>query len=99
MEKRLPIVVVVHLAHLRDHPVKAAELTYTENVSAHGASVISKCAWQPGESVQVTSFKEQVELRGKIVYCRKCSNDRYVVGLTFRECEVTWRTYRTYAST
>jgi len=98
MEKRLPIAVVVHLAHAQDHPVKAAELTYTENVSAHGACVISKRAWQSGESAQVTSFKEQVALRGRVVHCHKCNNDRYVVGLTFQGCEVTWRTYRNYAS-
>jgi len=98
MEKRLPIAVVVHLGDVQDHLVKAAELTYTENVSAHGACVISKRAWQPGEPAQVTSLEELVALRGKVVHCRKCSNDRYVVGLTFQGCEVTWRTYRNYAS-
>jgi PilZ domain-containing protein len=98
MEKRLPIAVVVHLADVQDHSAQEAELTYTENVSAHGACVISNRAWQPGESAQVTSFEEQVALRGKVVHCRKCSNDRYVVGLTFQGCEVTWRTYRNYAS-
>jgi hypothetical protein len=98
MEKRLPIAVVVHLVDVQDHPVKAAELTYTENVSAHGTCVVSKRAWQPGESVQVMSFEEQVALRGKVVHCRKDSNDRYVVGITFQGCEVTWKTYRNYAS-
>jgi PilZ domain len=98
MEKRFAIAVVVHLADVQDDPVNGAELTYTENVSAHGACVISKRAWQPGESAQVTSFKEQRTLRGKIVHCRKCSNDGYLVGLTFQGSEVTWRTYRNYAS-
>jgi hypothetical protein len=98
MEKRLPIAVVVHLACLQDHPVKAAELTTTENVSNHGACVISERAWQPGESAQVTSFTEQVALRGQVVHCRKCSNDRYAVGLAFQGCEVTWKIYRNYAS-
>jgi len=98
MEKRLPIAVVVHLAQVQDHPVKAAELTYTENVSAHGACVISERAWEPGESAQVTSFEEQVALRGRVVHCRKGGNNRFVVGLAFQGCEVTWRTYRNYAS-
>jgi len=98
MEKRLPIAVVVHLTDVQDHPVNAAELTYTENVSAHGTCVISKRAWQAGEAVQVTSFEEQVALRGKVVHCRKSSNDRYVVGITFQRSEVTWKTYRNYAS-
>jgi hypothetical protein len=98
MEKRLPIAVVVHLACVQDHPVKTAELTTTENVSSHGACVISERAWQPGESAEVTSFKEQVALRGKVVHCRKCSNDQYAVGLTFQGSEVTWKVYRNYAS-
>jgi hypothetical protein len=97
MEKRLPIAVVVYFAKIQD-PVNAAELTYTDNVSAYGACVISKRAWQPGESAQITSFKEQSALRGEVVHCRKCSNDRYAVGLTFHGCKVTWRTYRDYAS-
>jgi hypothetical protein len=97
MEKRLPVAVVVHLGDVQDDPVNAAELTYTENVSAHGACVISKRAWQPGEPAQVTSFKEQAALRGKVVHCRKCNNDRYVVGLTFEGCEITWEIYRNYA--
>jgi methyl coenzyme M reductase subunit C len=98
MEKRLHVIVVVHLGDVQDHPVNAAELTYTENVSAHGACVISKRAWQPGEPAEVTSFKEKVGLRGKVVHCRKCNNERYVVGLTFEGSEVTWAMYREYAS-
>jgi hypothetical protein len=60
-----------------------AELTYTENVSADGACVISNRAWQPGELAQVTSFKEQITLQGKVVHSRKFSDDRYAFGLTY----------------
>jgi hypothetical protein len=98
IEKRLPIAVAVHLAGVEDHPVESAELAYTENISDHGACVISRRAWQPGESAQVTPIKEPGALRGKVVHCRKCSNERYAVGLAFQECEVAWRTYRNYAS-
>lgn len=98
MEKRLPIAVVVHLARIQEHPVNAAELAYTENVSAHGACVISSRVWQLGDQAQVTSFKEQITLRGKVVHCRKCSHDRYAVGFAFQGHEVTWTIYRNYAS-
>jgi hypothetical protein len=98
MEKRLPIAVVVHVAGVPENPDNAAELTYTENVSAHGTCVITNRPWQPGELAQVTSFKEQIALRGKVVHCRKCCHDRYAVGLTFQGCDVFWRTYRNYAS-
>jgi hypothetical protein len=98
MQKRLPIAVVVRLLRGEENPGNGAELTYTENISAHGACVISNRAWQPGELAQVISFKEEIALRGRVVHCRKCSNDRYAVGLTFQGREVTWATYRNYAS-
>ena len=100
MEKRLPIAIVVHLASgAQNDPAGAVELTYTENVSAHGVCLVSRSAWRPGERVRVTSFKEHIELRGKVVHCRKCDADRYAVGLTFPEQEVTWSTFRNYAGT
>jgi PilZ domain len=98
MEKRLPIAIVVHLAlGTQDDPVGVAELTYTENVSAHGVCVASRRAWRPGERVRVTSFKEHIELCGTVVHCRKCDAGRYAIGLTFPEQEVTWSTFRNYA--
>jgi hypothetical protein len=98
MEKRLPTVVVVHLARMQDDPVNAAELTYAENISAHGACVISKRVWQPGELTNVTSLEDQSVLQGKVVHCREWSGDRYAVGLAFQRAEVTWKTFRKYGS-
>jgi len=46
MEKRLPIAIVVRLTEAQDQPVNGAELAYTDNVSAHGARVISS---RPGK--------------------------------------------------
>jgi hypothetical protein len=98
IEKRLPIAIVVHLGPgAQNEPAGAVELTYTENVSAHGVCLVSRRAWRPGERVRVTSFKERIELRGKVVHCRKCDADRYAIGLTFPEQEVTWSTFRNYA--
>lgn len=96
MQKRLPVVVVVQFGREQEL-ASAAELTYTENVSAHGACLISNRAWQPGERARVTSCKDHITLHGKVVHCRKCRDDRYAVGLTFQGREVTWVTYRTYA--
>ncbi len=98
MEKRLPISIVVSLTVARDQPANGAEVTYTENVSAHGARVISKRHWQPGEAAQVTSLKDEVAIRGKVVYCQKLPDNRYCVGLNFNGSPVTWSTYRTYSS-
>ncbi len=99
MEKRLPIAVVVHLGQVQNQSADGAELTYTDNISAHGACVVSKRSWRPGEVAEIRSLKEQVALRGKVVHCRKRSDNRYVVGLTFQGPHGTGSIYRTYAST
>ena len=99
MEKRLPIAVVVHLGQVQNQSADGAELTYTDNISAHGACVVSKRPWRPGEVAEIRSLKEQVTLRGKVVHCRKRSDNRYVVGLTFQGPHGAGSIYRTYAST
>jgi hypothetical protein len=91
MQKRLLVAVVVRFAREQEL-ASAAELTYTENVSAHGACVISNRAWQPGDWRKSRPSKNT--LQGKVVHCRIFSDDRYAV---FQGREVTWATYRNYA--
>ena len=52
IEKRLPTSVPVYLASL-DEP-RSRERTVTENVSPHGARVVSQRFWQSGEESLVT---------------------------------------------
>jgi hypothetical protein len=99
MEKRLPIAIVVRLTQAQDQPVNGAELTCTDNVSAHGARVVSGRPWQPGEAAQVTSLKDEITICGKVVYCQKLPDDRYLIGLNFQDRRVTWSAYRTYSGT
>lgn len=99
MEKRLPIAIVVHLARVQDQFENGAELTYTVNVSAHGARVLSNRPWQAGELVHVSSFKDRIPIRGKVAYCQKIGDNRYSVGLNFNGSRVTWSTFRAYSGT
>lgn len=97
MEKRIPIALVVHLALPRPESAKGAELTYTDNVSAHGACIVSTRSWHPGELAEVTSLKDDTTLRGKVIHCQKQSDDRYRVGLNFLGHTVSWVNYSAYA--
>ena len=99
MEKRLPIAIIVNLAPVNGHSASQPELTYTDNISAHGACVVSSRAWKPGEVAEVISLKDQIALRGKVVHCVKRPDARYIVGLSFNGLRVTWASYRTYAGT
>jgi hypothetical protein len=99
MEKRLPIAIVVRLTQAQGPPANGAELTCTDNVSAHGARVVSSRPWQPGEVAQVTSLKDEITIRGKVVYCQKLPDDRYLIGMNFQDRRVTWSAYRTYSGT
>jgi hypothetical protein len=99
MEKRIPVAIVVHLTHAQDQSSNGTELTYTDNVSAHGARVISNRPWQPGEAAQVTSLKDEITIRGIVVYCQKLPDDRYRLGMNFQDRRVTWSAYRTYSGT
>lgn len=95
MEKRLPIAMVVNLAPAQDR--NGTELTYTDNVSAHGACVVSNHPWQPGEIAEITPLLDQLAMRGKVVHCRKWGEDRYAIGLSFPQGGVVWSTYLRYA--
>lgn len=99
MEKRVPIAIVVRLAHAQAQPVDGGELTYTHNISLHGASVVSCRPWQTGDVAQVTSMKDETTLSGKVVYCRKHADGRYHIGLSFRDGSDTWSAYRIYSGT
>ena len=98
MEKRLPVAIVVRLAREQGQHANGDELTYTDNVSAHGARVVSRHAWESGEVVTVTSLKDEIAIRAKVVYCHQATGDRYYVGLNFQGRRVTWSTYATYAN-
>ncbi len=99
MEKRLPIAIVVRLAHVLDPPRNGAEVTYTDNVSAHGARVVSNQPWQTGDVARVTCLKDDSTILGKVMYCQKLVDNRYCIGLNFLERGVAWSTYRAYSGT
>lgn len=83
----------------RDQPVNGPEITYTDNISAHGACVVSNRPWQTGEAVQVTSLKDKIPMLGKVVYCQKLADERYRIGLNFNSSSVTRSTFRAYSGT
>ena len=99
MEKRIPIAIVVRLTPAQDQPAREPELTYTDNVSAHGVRVVSSRSWQIGDVAQVTSLKDEIAISGKVAYCQMLPDNRYFIGLNFQDRRVTWSAYRAYNGT
>jgi len=97
IEKRLDLAIVVRLSRMKHWPANGDERTFTDNVSTHGARVVSRHPWQPGDQAQVTPLKEEAPIRGKVVYCQRLDVDRYGVGLRFLERPVMWSMFRAYA--
>ena len=89
MERRLPIIVVVHLTECPPAGTDGEEKTYTDNISSRGARIFSKHGWQPGDSVRVTPLSEN-SVCAKVIYCHRLPDSRYGVGVKFQGRPLTW---------
>ena len=87
LEKRLATSVPVYLASLADP--RDRERTVTENVSPHGARVISKRSWRSGEKVLITPLTGDFPQVGKVIYCMPVG-ERFCVGVEFPTRAVKW---------
>ena len=59
------------------------ETTFTENVSRHGARVVTKRSWSPNDSVLVKLPQECLPSRSRITYCQPLKGDEFAMGLQF----------------
>ena len=87
IEKRLHTSVPVYLASLEEP--RTRERTLTENVSPHGARVISQRSWQSGEESLITILTGEFLRVGRVIYCTP-AGDRFGVGVEFPDRTVKW---------
>jgi hypothetical protein len=95
MERRLPIVVVVHRARVDRTGEDGDERTYTDNISSRGARVYSIRPWQLGDAVLVSPRNEDAAC-GKVVYCQTLEDGRFVIGVKFQERTTAWSALHRY---
>jgi hypothetical protein len=81
MEARIPTRVGLELSG-PDEPL-IYEITFTENVSRHGARVVTKRRWSPNDSVLVKLPQEYLPSRARITYCQPLKGDEFAMGLQF----------------
>ena len=78
-EKRIAREVSVDI-YRQDEPIRK-ERAWTENVSPHGARAFVEQVWPPHQHVLLISPKEDLRLRGQIIYCQRLAKSRFAVGL------------------
>jgi hypothetical protein len=95
LERRLPIIVIVRLAQADRASTPGEERTFTDNISAHGARIFSRHPWQPGDEVIVTPLNDETTW-GNVVYCQRLADDRFGIGVKFKDRTVMWSAMRKY---
>ena len=81
LEARIPARVGLELSG-PDEPL-IYETAFTENVSSHGARVVTKRRWSPNDSVLVKLPQECLSSRARITYCQPLKGDEFAMGLQF----------------
>jgi len=86
LETRIPRIVGLELSG----PDELYEATFTENVSPHGARVVSKRRWRPNDSVLVKLPQEGCPSRARITYCQPLKENEFATGLQFSVLVYDW---------
>ncbi|MGH9716758.1 MAG: PilZ domain-containing protein [Candidatus Acidiferrales bacterium] len=87
-ETRIFLTVPLYLHE--SHKTVAADLALTENVSAHGARVVTKRPGRPGEEWQIAALSGGIQLAARVVYCEALANHNFCVGLELGESAQNW---------
>jgi hypothetical protein len=87
-EKRVPMTVAVNISSLQQAP--GVETTFTEDVSANGARVVSTRRWQPGERLCFALLPGDFRATARVVYCHPQRDDEFAIGLEFLEPVARW---------
>ena len=67
-----------------------SESTFTENVSARGARVITARRWEQGEPLTFVSRTGEFRSSARVAYCQLLHSDGYAIGVEFLEPKGRW---------
>jgi hypothetical protein len=87
-ERRIPMEIGVFLDGHRDFP--GAESTFTENVSACGARVVSFRSWKKDERLTFISRTGEFRSPARVAYCQPLQGEGFAVGVEFLEPKGRW---------
>jgi len=89
LEERTPLGVRVDLCSLDvRHP---AQEGITENVSAHGARVVSSNPWKLNERLNLWALPGDFRARARVVYCEPLGVHSFAIGLQLLAISGGWK--------
>ncbi len=88
VERRIPMEIPVLLDGHRRMP--GTESTFTENVSARGARVVSTRRWDLGERLTFVSRTGEFRSSARVTYCEPLRSDGFAIGVEFLEPKGRW---------
>ena len=88
VERRITMEIPVVLDGHRQMP--GTESTFTENVSAHGARVVSTRRWEQGERLTFASNTGEFRSSARVAYCQALQGDGFAIGVEFLEPKGRW---------
>lgn len=88
VERRIPMEIPVVLDGHRQMP--GVESTFTENVSARGARVVSTRRWEHGERLTFASRTGEFRSSARVAYCQPLQSDGFAIGVEFLEPKGRW---------
>jgi hypothetical protein len=80
-EPRMATNTVAHLEAAEEPSIN--DTAVFENISEHGARLITSRRWLAGQRVIVSDSLVNFRTRAEVVYCAPYSSRRFVVGLKF----------------
>jgi hypothetical protein len=89
VEERVPRAVRVDLCSL-DVRHRAHE-ALTENVSAHGARVVSSNPWKLNDRLNLWSLPGDFRARARVVYCEPLGDNSFAIGLQLLASTGEWK--------
>ena len=87
-EKRIPMEIPVFIDRHRLAP--GSESTFTENVSARGARVVSTRRWEQHEKLIFASCTGDFRSSARVAYCQPLQGEGFAIGVEFLQPQGRW---------
>lgn len=87
-EKRVPQVIAVQVQG--ENLLAIAEMAFTENVSAHGARIVTHKVLPVNHELEICSIAGNLRASARVTYCQALPNKSYAIGLELSNLSGRW---------